>query len=38
MRAQVIATLERHTLDMLVRRAVAAGVARLPAEPILFQI
>jgi Rrf2 family protein len=38
MQAQVIATLEKQTLDMLVRRAVAAGVARLPSEPILFQI
>jgi Rrf2 family protein len=36
--AQVIAILERQTLDALVRRAVAAGVARLPAEPIIFQI
>jgi Rrf2 family protein len=34
----VMQTLERQTLDMLVRKAVAAGVARLPAEPIIFQI
>jgi Rrf2 family protein len=36
--ASVLAALEATTLDALVRRAVAAGVARLPNEPILFQI
>lgn len=35
---QVMQTLERQTLDMLVRKAVAAGVAQLPNEPIIFQI
>jgi Rrf2 family iron-sulfur cluster assembly transcriptional regulator len=36
--AQVMAALEQQTLDLLVRRAVAAGVAGVPAEPITFQI
>ena len=36
--AEVMAMLQKQTLDALVRRAVAAGVARLPTEPILFQI
>jgi Rrf2 family protein len=36
--AQVMAALEQQTLEMLVRRAVAAGVAGAPAEPITFQI
>ncbi len=38
MEAEVMAMLQKQTLDGLVRRAVAAGVARLPTEPILFQI
>jgi Rrf2 family iron-sulfur cluster assembly transcriptional regulator len=36
--SQVMQTLERQTLDMLVRKAVAAGVAQLPTEPIIYQI